>query len=225
MLDPHQICFIYSANNDALLAESMGSVNSLYIPGGYQVENRVIRNATSITQAYNQGMLSSHAKYKIYLHQDLLILNRNFLKELVILFRKYPRLGLLGIAGPKIIPPNAYWPDATVCFGRFLWGTGKPEETVPLAWHEVTGDYESVQAVDGIIMMTQYDLPWREDIFPGWHFYDISQSLEFIKAGFEVGIPRQVSPWFLHKSHDTSMANYETDKQIFLQHYGDMIVR
>ncbi|MCL6591665.1 MAG: glycosyltransferase family protein [Firmicutes bacterium] len=225
MTDSHRICFIYAANNGQLLSESLRTVNAVYVPGGYTVETRVIWNATAMTRAYNEAMNSSNAKYKIYLHQDLWIINPNFLKELVILFRKYPKLGIIGVSGPKWIPPNAYWPDAAVCYGKFLWGDGNPGVTQPLVWNEVAGDYESVQAVDGIIMMTQYDLPWREDILPGWHFYDISQSLEFIKAGYEVGVPRQAMPWCLHKIHNVSMDNYEMDRQIFLRHYGGMIVR
>jgi glycosyltransferase involved in cell wall biosynthesis len=174
MLDKYKICFIYSANNEELLAESIQTVNSLYIPGGYTVETLIIRNATGLTKAYNVGMKHSNAKFKIYLHQDILILNRNLIRELVILFGKYPQLGLIGVSSPKLIPPSAYWPDAPVCFGKFLWGNLGEAEL--LSWNEVTGAYESVQAVDGIIMMTQYDLPWREDIFPGWHFYDISHT-------------------------------------------------
>ena len=38
---------------------------------------------------------------------------------------------------------------------------------------------ESVSAISGVIMITQEDIIWREDIFKGVCFYDISQSIEF----------------------------------------------
>ena len=41
-----------------------------------------------------------------------------------------------------------------------------------------------VKGIGGLIMITQYDIPWRDDIFDGWHFYDASQSIEFIRKGF-----------------------------------------
>ena len=218
MSDPKKICFIYCANNEPLLAESLRSVAELYIPGGYGVANQVIRNATGLAKAYNEGMRASDAKYKVYLHQDILVINRNFLKEMVMIFLKHPELGMLGVGGAKRLPPDAYWPHATACYGRFMWGD--LQYNVPFAWNEVVGDYESVQAIDGVAMITQYDLPWREDIFTGWHFYDISQSLEFIKAGYQVGIPRQTAPWFLHRAHDGSTVGYEEARQLFLTHYG-----
>ncbi len=50
-----------------------------------------------------------------------------------------------------------------------------------LSLGNVKNDYEQVRVIDGLIMVTQYDLPWREDLFLGWHFYDVSQCLEFLK--------------------------------------------
>lgn len=42
-----------------------------------------------------------------------------------------------------------------------------------------------VTAIDGMFMATQYDISWREDLFDGWDFYDISQSCEFTRGGAE----------------------------------------
>ena len=60
----------------------------------------------------------------------------------------------------------------------------------------------SVQAIDGLLMATQYDIPWREDLFQGFHFYDVSQSLEFQKAGYLIGIPNQANVWCIHYNGD-----------------------
>ena len=49
--------------------------------------------------------------------------------------------------------------------------------------------YTEVEAVDGLFIATQYDVKWREDIFDGWDFYDISQSEEFHRAGYKVVVP------------------------------------
>ena len=39
---------------------------------------------------------------------------------------------------------------------------------------------KSVAAADGLLLATQYDIDWREDLFENWHFYDISQCMEFL---------------------------------------------
>jgi hypothetical protein len=69
-----------------------------------------------------------------------------------------------------------------------------------LSASEISAGYETVQVVDGLLMVTQYDLPWREDLFQSWHFYDASQCMEFAKAGYTVAVPKQEKPWCLHDS-------------------------
>ena len=76
---------------------------------------------------------------------------------------------------------------------------------------------------DGLIMVTQYDLPWREDLFQGWHFYDVSQCLEFEKAGYKVGVIKQISPWCLHDCGKVNGTGYEDNRKIFVQHYRDYL--
>ncbi|MFT3655366.1 hypothetical protein DALLNEIH_01790 [Bacillus sp. B01(2024)] len=75
-------------------------------------------------------------------------------------------------------------------------------------------------AIDGLLMAAQYDMEWREDLFQGFHFYDTSQSLEFQKHGYQVGVACQKDPWCLHFCGDSfDAAAYEADRQIFVQHY------
>ena len=80
--------------------------------------------------------------------------------------------------------------------------------------------YTSVTAVDGLFLATQYDLPWREDLFPGWHYYDLSQCMEFTRAGYEIAIPRQEKPWCLHDSGITPMdESFHEAREAFLRIY------
>ena len=90
-----------------------------------------------------------------------------------------------------------------------------------MSQRSVRGDYEKVRAIDGFIMVTQYDLVWREDLFQGWHFYDVSQSMEFEKAGYEVGVPKQTSPWCLHDTGVTNLINYEETRSLFVRNYKE----
>ena len=79
---------------------------------------------------------------------------------------------------------------------------------------------DCVQAVDGFFMATQYDLPWREDLFSGWHFYDISQCMEFQRAGYKVVIPQQTDAWALHATGDKILdQEYKRFNHIFLVEY------
>ena len=76
-----------------------------------------------------------------------------------------------------------------------------------------------VECIDGLLMATQYDVPWREDLFDGFDFYDVSQSFEFRKAGYTVGVPVQRDAWCIHYHFDVNMTNYEKYRKIFVEHY------
>lgn len=70
-------------------------------------------------------------------------------------------------------------------------------------------------------MITQYDIPWREDIFKGWHFYDISQSMEFHKINLEVVVAAQKQVWCIHeqKCNKEFWEDYDREKEKFLCEY------
>ena len=45
-----------------------------------------VRNAASMASGYNRAMKNSDAKYKIYLHQDTLVVNKNLIGDLLKIF-------------------------------------------------------------------------------------------------------------------------------------------
>ncbi|SEN78844.1 glycosyltransferase family protein [Lihuaxuella thermophila] len=193
-MNNQKILFVTCVNDEALYRRCLKHITNLIIPKDFSVEFLAIRGAKSITQAYNSA-LSNDAKYKIYLHQDTFILNRHFLLNMLELFQSNPQLGLLGMVGCKKLPPNGTWWDGKDLVGKVI---AYPEQTFTvLRFKEIDTPFEEVEAVDGLIMATQYDIPWREEL-DGFHFYDASQSVEFTRRGYLVGVPRQVEPWCLH---------------------------
>ena len=80
-------------------------------------------------------------------------------------------------------------------------------------------DYLEVDAIDGYIMVTQYDIPWREELFDKWDFYDASQSMEFIRQGYKVVVPKMKNPWCVHDCGFISLGNYEEERKKYVQEY------
>ena len=93
--------------------------------------------------------------------------------------------------------------------------------------NRIAGEYKTVKAIDGLIMATQYDIPWREDLFQGWHFYDISQSLEFNKKGYKVVVPKQDNVWCMHeqKWNKKYAKEYLEIRETFFEEYKQMLGR
>lgn len=91
-MDDRKIAFIICVNNQQYFDECVWYINRLLIPENYEVDIIEIREANSMCAAYQEAMVSNNAKYKIYLHQDVMIRNIYFLEEIVRLFKKIYRL-------------------------------------------------------------------------------------------------------------------------------------
>jgi hypothetical protein len=212
-----KICFITAVNDEVAYEECLFYIKNLNIPQGYDIEVVGIRNSYCMTHSYNKAMKDTDAKYKIYLHQDVLIINKNFIYDILNIFAD-DEVGMIGVCGAKHIPTNGIWWESKNKVGKIYdSNTGKMKL---LDFKEMDLEYESVQVIDGLIMATQHDIEWREDLFDGWHFYDTSQSIEFYKSGYKVVVPSQIDPWCIHDCGIANISNgYEEYRQIFLKNY------
>ena len=87
MLDAKKIAFITCVNNDWWYSECRLYLEHLTIPDGMTAEFIDVRDAESMTAGYNRAMKNSDAKYKIYLHQDTFVVNKNLIADLLKIFR------------------------------------------------------------------------------------------------------------------------------------------
>jgi GT2 family glycosyltransferase len=210
-LDPHAIAFITAVKDEAQYQICKQYVDALQIPPGYEVETLAVLGGTSMPECYQAAMLASGARYKIYLHVDAYVVHQGLLPELLHLFQTYPGLGLVGVVGSTRLPPSGiFWvKNFAYCYGR-LWqnsAPGFPASVRTPAGHRrlqlmrfrsFVGDYLPAAVVDGFFVATQYDIPWTHREFGFEGPWDHVQALEFIKAGFEVGIARQEAVWCVH---------------------------
>lgn len=167
-MNTSQFAFIICANNEQYYSECVRYIQDIYVPENYSIDIICIQEADSMAQGYNAGMRSSDARYKIYLHQDTFILNKNFLYDILRIFNSDERIGLIGVLGVRELPEDAD------CYLK--WDTGvvtahNGKTVLDLKLYQNKDKaYIPVKAVDGLIMITQTDIPWREDFLDGWDF-------------------------------------------------------
>ncbi|MGE5509447.1 MAG: glycosyltransferase family protein [Chitinophagales bacterium] len=209
-------CFIACVNDEEFWSQCREHIAALEVPPGYTVEVDKITGADSMAQAYDDAMRRSDAQYKVYLHQDTFVLDRRFLFHLLRLFTEHPEIGLIGMQGGTHLPRSGVWfHDGLHSYGsimrfgrrggilnRPLPALLNPARIRPFHYLPVRGEYLPVLCVDGLLMATQYDVPWRTDLYGGFIWYEAPQCLEFIKRGYEVVVPRQEQPWCLHWGAD-----------------------
>lgn len=92
---------------------------SLPAPHGYHVEVLPIRHASSMTSAYNEA-ITHPAQFKIYLHQDTLIVKQHIFAWVDPAFLQHPSLGMIGVIGAESVPDNGIWWESSDCRGKSL---------------------------------------------------------------------------------------------------------
>lgn len=206
-----KIAFILCVNNDVYMNEALYFINRLEVPCGCEVEIFTVQDAKSMTSGYNEGMNASNAKYKVYLHQDVFIVNPYFIYDILDIFEN-TNVGMVGMVGAPHLKS----------YSKVMWHSERigaiytmdPYGAALSKLGEMSAEYESVEVIDGLLMATQYDIPWREDLFNKWDMYDMSQSMEFHRAGYDVVVPNMDVPWCLHDDGFLNLTNYyeELDK-------------
>ena len=222
-MNNQQFCFIICYNDDLYLEECLLYISNLIIPDGFTIDILTIKDAKSITSGYNEAMKASDAKYKIYLHQDTLIVNKNIMSDLLKLFSD-SSVGLVGVIGCKNLPVSGVWWDGLRTYGRVLHAC-EPESVVDSVCRQPVGEYEEVEACDGLFLASQYSIPWREDLFTGFHLYDTSYCLETKKAGLKTVIPNQTDAfWCIHCPKEKPLDPiYKKYQRVFINEYSNML--
>lgn len=168
-MDEHKICFIMCVNDDAYAKEAVWYIRHLKLPDGYHIEWQCVKGAMSMAAGYNEAMKKSNARYKVYLHQDVMILETAFIENLLHIFRD-PKVGMVGMVGARKLSRNGELHE-TFCVGKVYMAAAGATWCNTMG--EDQGEECSVEMIDGLLMATQYDLPWREDLSCGWESYDV----------------------------------------------------
>lgn len=208
-----KIAFIMCSNDKQETEECLFYLRNLKIPKGYDIEIIPVYNAVSMAAGYNMGMRESDAKYKVYLHQDTFIIDTDFIYELLKVFETDSQIGMVGCVGHRRMPEDGFPIDS--------WNTGKVYHNLGSCCQYEHGICE-VDAVDGLLVATQYDIPWREDLFQGWDYYDISQCYEFHRKGWKVVVPEQRECWCYHDNKYSRLGDYDKWRKRFVEEYQDI---
>lgn len=217
-MNDRKICFIMCTNHAHYEAEAMRFISKLNVPEGYCVDAISIKEAKSLTSGYNEGMQASDAKYKVYLHQDVMIVEPNFIAHMLKVFDDNT-VGMIGMVGTLELPENMipWWSERIgMIYTSNVSGIKKLEFEAAV---DKDAGYTKVEAIDGLLMATQYDIPWREDLLDKWDFYDVSQSIEFRKRGYQVVVPYMETPWCIHDDGFVNLVNYYGEREKIIREY------
>ncbi|MCR4746672.1 MAG: glycosyltransferase family protein [Lachnospiraceae bacterium] len=211
------IAFIACYNDELLMNECRRYIERLYLPEDYRVDIITVFDAPSMCAGYNAAMKSTDAEIKIYLHQDSFIVNKYFLFNIVDIFNSDKNIGIIGITGTDGLPESAIWWDGNIK-GKFPF----TKELYSDERIESAASYSEAVVVDGFLIATSKDIDWREDIFDGFDFYDVSECMEYRRRNYKVVVADQKLPWCIHADgFFMNLDNYLSARDKFFKEYAE----
>lgn len=189
MINKNKISFIYLSDNNLLVQESIKYVKALNVPEGMEVEIITIEKSDNIIDGFNEAIVLTDAKYKVYLQHDALIINKNFLSDILNIFLENIQLGMIGVIGYKE-------EEKDIHFGKIY---GKCSDKMELhEFNHITNSYESVDVISEFIMITQYDIPITQIETDNYSKHNILHCKQLRELGYEIGVCKQEKPWLLY---------------------------
>lgn len=158
------------------------------------------QNNFSIFSAYNEGVRRAKFPYLCFMHDDILYHTKNW-GEKVINYLKNDSIGIIGVFGSHILTqhPLPYWSAKCLSYnliqrkidetGEFIYEYSKIDTYLE---NKESTSIE-VAAIDGLWFclprkMFDGNIKFDDELFDGFHAYDLDISLQVLKAGFEVRV-------------------------------------
>jgi hypothetical protein len=151
-----------------------------------------------ITALINEGLKNDDIV--LFVHEDVKLLDPNFVSKLELMFSEKKDVGLVGVVGVTELSENCRWwdnkPDKLK--GHIIQENGQQ------AYHMVKGMVgysDDLVAVDGLCFAVRADLLLGglrfDDTFKGFHFYDLDICCQILSMGHKIAIADIL---VLHKS-------------------------
>ncbi|MDE7223495.1 MAG: glycosyltransferase family protein, partial [Acetatifactor sp.] len=178
-------------------------------------------DAACMTQGYNEAMQASDAQYKIYMHQDVFILNKYILTDILSIFASDPLIGMIGMVGYEEMAQTGVMWHTMRSGNLYRRNPDIPYPPLPDYRYSATEDgYDYVATIDGFLMITNQDIPWDTEKLDGWDFYDAFQSIRFLLNGYKIAVPTQRYPWCMHDDNKfPNLFQYDHYRRIFMEQY------
>lgn len=156
------------------------------------ISDDVVEVATrgNLMAALNRGTLMARHRVKLYLHDDLEILEpRRFVEQLEEALED-PSVGMVGAIGSTTLDRLPWWHEPRIVG---MIRHGRHQGLVSEYGNPIEGPTE-VAAVDGIVYATREDLWLPEESYRGFHMYDMEASRLMAEKGKRI----VVAPWNVH---------------------------
>ncbi|MDB4330328.1 glycosyltransferase family protein [bacterium] len=146
-----------------------------------------IMDAMSIFHGYNEGIKKAKYDIKVFIHEDVDLLDISWYDQIVNAFTLDPKIGLVGLVGTRKHDDFGFW-----------WFSGSQHVVGSVysynkkklwTFNHINSPYTEVECVDGFFMATNKSIPFDENLKSKKFFlglYDSDYAREMVKRGYKI---------------------------------------
>lgn len=182
-----KIDFIVFYKNSSCINKCVNCIEALRKPDGVEIDILGISEGDSICEAYDAAMAESDADLKIYVRENVYIINQDFLENVITFMDSHQDVGMAGVIGGF---EN----------GKFVdWTTGAAnivnDDRATLL--NVASEGSAVDFLQGSVLVTRCDVPWVCDGQDSDRLFDINHSKAVREKGMSLAVFAQKEPWIV----------------------------
>lgn len=178
-------------------------------------------NEFSLTEVYNKLLEPNYPNPIIFIHNDIKFKAHGWGKVIERIFSATD-YGIIGLAGTTQIPASGmWWEDSTKMVGIVNHTDGIKEWTS--TYSPPFRGVKRVAAIDGVFIAvnpSKLMYGFNED-FKGFHFYDLSFSIENALAEVKIGVTTDIR--IVHSSVGMVNAQWESNKAQFVEMFNQYL--
>lgn len=217
----HKIAIIIHKNSDILCENLLTNLSGINIPDGFQVDVIVVEGAANRAIAYNEAMHSSVAKYKIYIDESAIIIDKNIINDIIFLFFCNSNIGIVGLYGSEM-PIDGNFLKSDNRYGTY--GYSQDGEHINLIRGKNPLWWQKVHCLDGALLATSVDIDWDEDVDE--LFLAAAQCCRFREKKYDVAVPMCNNIWCAfgkELSYNCAIMLDDRGKRFFFERYKHVI--
>lgn len=158
----------------------------------------VEKNTKGLTEVYENYLDESPNDIIVYIHDDIEFLKNGWGKEIVSLFTKYPKYGVIGVAGTRCFGEDIkmnWWHNKEASRGMVFHGNSEKSWITIFSPYNLKSPITEVVVVDGLFIACERErlaYGFDEDL-KGFHFYDIDFCLSnFLSRECKIGVTDRI---------------------------------
>ena len=215
-LDGRKIAVLVRKADQARYDFCMVSLQNAEWPKGYAVEYFMIDAARPYAAQVNKVLAETDAKYKIYINDDVCLVRKQAIKEMLAIFED-EGIAMLGIFGSQSLPVSGNLFDSSYkCGAVYLPTEGDISE---MRFGDVTGDVMDVCCLLPAFFATQRDIPWDEYSYKRQYYAVLEHSYAMRRFVGRVVISMPAEIWCAYQVPGVSLDVDEGERKRFFSAY------